>query len=431
MKQLLFSIISMFLLSPAAMAQTRASDSTPKAPEGATYTLSDGSTVTKSNETLSSETQYYNVVQVTKGTLNLNDCTLSKTGTGTSGDNSSFYGNNSALYASGSNSSVNMTGGSIITSSKGANAVFATNNATITVSDITIDNSQSVSRGLHATFGGTINASNVNITTRKDTSSTVATDRGGGTVMVSGGTLTAMGDKSAVLYSTGVITANNLTGVSEKGPIVTVEGANYAYVNDCQMTSGSSKRGILLHQSNSGDAEGTKPYATITNSSLTLTDSNAPLCYVENCTATLTLTDVTLKVPSGLLMSVPNSSKGNGSTGTIVLETTKNSWEYAGTVDTGTENKVAVTVGENVTWTLTADTYVTTLINNGVINKNGYSLTYGSLSGNGIINESTGINEVRQTTIDSNAPAYTLNGTRAGPSTKGIIINNGKKVAIK
>ena len=431
MKQLLFSIISMFLLSSAAMAQTRASDSTPKAPEGATYTLSDGSTVTKSNETLSSETQYYNVVQVTKGNLNLNDCTLSKTGTGTSGDNSSFYGNNSALYASGSNSTINMTGGTITTSSQGANAVFATNNAVITVSDITIDNSQSVSRGLHATFGGTINASNVNITTRKATSSTVATDRGGGTVTVSGGTLTAMGDKSAVLYSTGVITANNLTGVSEKGPIVTVEGANYAYVNDCQMTSGSSKRGILLHQSNSGDAEGTKPYATITNSSLTLTDSNAPLCYVENCTATLTLTDVTLKVPSGLLMSVPNSSKGNGSTGTIVLETTKNSWEYAGTVETGTENKVAVTVGENVTWTLTADTYVTTLINNGVINKNGHSLTYGSLSGNGTINESTGINEVRETTIDSNAPAYMLNGTRAGSSTKGIIIQNGKKVAIK
>ena len=430
MKQLLFSIISMFLLSPAAMAQTRASDSTPKAPEGATYTLSDGSTVTKSNETLSSETQYYNVVQVTKGTLNLNDCTLSKTGTGTSGDNSSFYGNNSALYASGSNSSVNMTGGTITTSSQGANAVFATDNANITVSDITIDNSQSVSRGLHATFGGTINASNVNITTRKATSSTVATDRGGGTVTVTGGTLTAMGDKSAVLYSTGVITANNLTGVSEKGPIVTVEGANYAYVNDCQMTSGSSKRGILLHQSNSGDAEGTKPYATITNSSLTLTDSNAPLCYVENCTATLTLTDVTLKVPSGLLMSVPNSSKGNGSTGTIVLETTKNSWEYAGTVETGTENKLVVTVGENVTWTLTADTYVTTLTNNGVINKNGYSLTYGNISGNGTINESTGINEVEQT-IASDAPAYMLNGTRAGSSTKGIIIKNGKKVAIK
>ena len=431
MKQQLFSTVLIFMVGLPAMAQTRASDSTPKAPEGATYTLSDGATVTKNNETISCETQYYNVVQVTKGTLNLDGCTLSKTGTGTSGDNSSFYGTNSALYASGSNSSVNMTGGSIATSSQGANAVFATNSTTISVSDITIDNSQSVSRGLHATFGGTINAINVNITTRKATSSTVATDRGGGTVTVTGGSLTAMGDKSAVLYSTGVITANNLTGVSEKGPIVTVEGANYAYINDCQMTSGSSKRGILLHQSNSGDAEGTKPYATVTNSSLTMTDSNAPLCYVENCTATLTLTDVTLNVPSDLLMSVPNSSKGNGSIGTIIFETTKDSWEYAGKVEAGTENKVAVTVGENVTWSLTADTYVTTLVNNGIINKNGYSLTYGSLSGNGTVNESSGINEVRQTTMDGNAPAYTLNGTRTGSSTKGIIIRNGKKIIRK
>jgi hypothetical protein len=37
----------------------------PKEPQGATYTLSDGSTVTKTGETISSETQYYNVVQVT------------------------------------------------------------------------------------------------------------------------------------------------------------------------------------------------------------------------------------------------------------------------------------------------------------------------------------------------------------------------------
>lgn len=59
----------------------------PKEPQGATYTLSDGSTVTKTGETISSETQYYNVVQVTKGSLTLDGCTLTKTGDGTSGDN--------------------------------------------------------------------------------------------------------------------------------------------------------------------------------------------------------------------------------------------------------------------------------------------------------------------------------------------------------
>ena len=62
--------------------------------------------------------------------------------------------------------------GSVATNAKGANAIFATDGATITISNVTIDNTQSVSRGLHCTGGGIINASN--ITTRSETSSTMA-----------------------------------------------------------------------------------------------------------------------------------------------------------------------------------------------------------------------------------------------------------------
>lgn len=90
------------------------------------------------------------------------------------------------MYASGSSAAVIISGGSVATNAKGANAIFATDGATITISNVTIDNTQSVSRGLHCTGGGIINASNVNITTRSETSSTVATDRGGGTVTVTG-----------------------------------------------------------------------------------------------------------------------------------------------------------------------------------------------------------------------------------------------------
>ena len=75
MKQTRKMLLLLALLIPAgAMAQTRAGDSSPKEPQGATYTLSDGSTVTKTGETISSETQYYNVVQVTKGSLTLDGC---------------------------------------------------------------------------------------------------------------------------------------------------------------------------------------------------------------------------------------------------------------------------------------------------------------------------------------------------------------------
>ena len=450
-------LIGLSVVWLAVVAQTSGSQ---KAPLGASYILTDGSKVTKTDESLTSSSQYYNVVQVTNGTLNMNNCTISKTGDGASGDNSSFYGTNSTVYAgdgtasssttSAQNAIINMTGGTITTSSQGANAIFATNGATINVDGVTIDNSQTVSRGMHATFGGIINATNMTITTRKATSSTVATDRGGGTVTVSESTLTAKGEKSAVLYSTGTITATKVTGLSEQGPIATVEGTNYVYINNCDMTSQSEKRGLYLQQSGSGDAQGKQPVCSVTGSKLTMTNSSAPLIYIKNVTGTVDLTDVTLSIASGKLMVVPES---DGSIGTLALKTTQDSWTYTGMVDAGESTSAVVMVDENVTWegaidsdndaqsanvtiengatwNLTANSYVTKLVNNGTINKNGYTLTCGSQSGNGTINDTTAISAVKEEE-DSDGIAYTLNGHRAAKSSKGIIIKNGKKHIIR
>ncbi len=448
MKRVLLS--AAFLLSGLVMmAQTRASSS--KTPAGAELTVSDGSTVTKTGEALSTSTSDYNVVQVTKGTLNLTDCTVTKTGdysSSYSGDDTSFYGTNSAVYASGSSAYIKMTGGTVTTDAKGANAVFATDGATIDVNDITIDNSKSVSRGLHCTGGGTINATNVNITTRSETSSTVATDRGGGYVTVNGGTITAKGSKSSVLYSTGTIKVDGITGLSEKGPLTTVEGSNSVTITNSNMTSNSDARGILLHQSTSGDADGSNPVCTITRSTLITTNESAPLCFVTNVSATLTLTDVALDIASGKLMSVEYYKRGSGSTGLLELKTTKDYWEYTGDVDADDVNNLAVSVGENVVWNgaadadnnavtakvtvesggvwnLTGNTYLSALVNNGTVNKNGYTLTVDSTSGSGTINETTGIMSLEIS--ESDGPTYTLDGRRATCATKGIIIRNGKK----
>ena len=441
-----------------SMAQTHRAGS--KSPAGAAYLLSDGSTVTKTSESLSTSTSDYNVVQVTKGTLNLKTCTMTKTGdysSSYSGDDTSFYGTNSAVYASGSSAFINMTGGTVTTNAKGANAVFATDGATITVSDVTINNTKSVSRGLHCTGGGIINATNVIITTNSETSSTIATDRGGGTITVTGGTITAKGNKSSVIYSTGTITVNGITGLSEKGPLATVEGANTIIIENSTMQSDAEARGILLHQSNSGDAEGTKPDCTITNSTLTTTNGSAPLCFVTNVTGTLTLTDVTLNVASSKLMSVEYYKRGENSTGHLVLKTTKDSWTYTGDVVADNVNNAAVTVGGNViwngvidannnaknttvtleseaVWNLTGNSYVSTLVNNGTINQNGYTLTIGSSSGSGTINETTGIVEIEsspQAKLEAKLKVqdeiYTLDGRRADGTQQGLLIKKGKK----
>ncbi len=371
-----------------------------KSPAGAEYVISDESVKELKDEALTTTVPDYNVIQVTNGKLTLSDCNITKKGDYSSnytGDATSFYGTNSAVYASGKESVINIKDCIVTTVSKGSNAVFATNGARIDINGITIDNSASVSRGLHCTGGGIINASNVNITTRSETSSAIATDRGGGTVNVTGGSVTARGSKSAVIYSTGEITVTDITGLSEKGPIATIEGSNRVTVNNCRMTSRSDTRGILLHQSTSGDADGSNPVCSVTNSTLSVTSTGAPLCFVTNVSGTLTLTDVTLNVASGKLMSVEYYKRGNGSTGNLLLNTTKESWTYNGDVCADDVNNVSVTIGNNViwngaantgntaktatvtveknaVWNLTADTYLTGLNNNGTINEGDFKI---------------------------------------------------------
>lgn len=432
----LFAAITVATLS---MAQPPA-DTTPTYPQGATYTHSSGTkTITDNYE---SSTQYYNVIQCTGGTLTMNGCTITKTGDGSQGDNSSFYGNNSSIYcgaASSSNyqSTTAASGAKIViknvtvnSSSKGANAVIATNGASVEIDGITIVNNYAVSRGLHATYGGIITASNVDITTNEATSSTIATDRGGGTVTVNGGKATANGSKSAVIYSTGTMSATDLVGTSAKGEIAVIEGDNSIAMTNCTMTSGSSERGLLMMQSGSGDASGVNPVMTITGTSLTMTDSSAPLLEVATCvTATCTLSGCTVTVPSGILMYVMADSQWStsGAVGNLILD----NGTYSGTVKYDTGYTANVTVNEGAVWNLTANTSIGALVNNGTINRNGYTLTTTSTSGSGTINETTGIEDVRSKTDDVRSDIYNLAGQRVNDAAKGIIIKNGQKIAVK
>lgn len=433
------TLIAAIAVTTLSMAQPPA-DTSSTYPQGATYTHTSGTTTI--SDSYSCSTQYYNVIQCSGGTLTMNSCTITKTGDGSSGDNSSFYGNNSSIYCGSASSSgyqstssasgakIIISGGTVTSSSQGANAVFATNGATIEVDGITIVNNSSVSRGLHATYGGIINASNVDITTNEATSSTIATDRGGGTVTVNGGTATANGAKSAVIYSTGVMSATNLTGTSAVGEIAVIEGDNSITMTNCTMTSGSSERALLMMQSGSGDASGVNPVMTITGTSLTMTDSSAPLLEVATCVnATCTLSGCTLTVPSGIIMYVMDDSQWSttGAVGNLILD----DGTYSGIVKYDTGYTANVTVNSGATWNLTANTSIGTLVNNGTINCNGYTLTYTSKSGSGTINETTGISDVRSQMDERRNECYTLGGRVADASSKGIIISQGKKMIKK
>ena len=145
-----FLLFAVAITATLNMAAQPPADTTPTYPQGATYTHSSGTATITSD--YSSSTQYYNVIQCTGGTLTMSGCTITKSGDGSRGDNSSFYGNNSSIYAGAASSSnyqstTAASGAKIVISNvtvngsaQGANAVIATNGATVEIDGITIVN---------------------------------------------------------------------------------------------------------------------------------------------------------------------------------------------------------------------------------------------------------------------------------------------------
>lgn len=308
-----------------------------------TYTQSSG-TVTLSNETYASTTDDESVIKITGGTLNVDTCTITKTGGCSDSDNSNFYGLNAAVLNYGQSGVINMTGGTISTNGEGANAFYAYA-GTSTISDVIISCTANSSRGLFATGGGTITAENITATTAGSNSSVIATDRGGGSVYVTGGTYTCTGQDAAVMYSTGTIEVSGISGTSAQGEIAVIEGSNSVTISGASdITSGSSERGIMALQSGSGDAEGSEAYFTITGGTLTTTNSDAPLIeVVTNATGYIYLNSVTTSIASGVLKLVDYNDRWetNGATGNLYLN---GEYAYAGDIQADSYSTANVSV---------------------------------------------------------------------------------------
>lgn len=221
-------------------------------------------------------------------------------------DDYNFYGINSAIVVYGEGSSATISHANISTSSNGSNAVVATMNGSVTISDSTITTTGSAgSRGLHATYNGEISASDTSITTSGASCASLATDRGGGTVTASGMTLTTNGKGSPLVYSTGTITVSESTGIANGSQMVVVEGGSTATINSSDFkaigtgnrsgTSESSSSshtvdsaGIFIYQSMSGDSSSGTDYFNANNSTFEVT-SSVPMFYFTNITGKVTL----------------------------------------------------------------------------------------------------------------------------------------------
>ena len=295
-----------------------------------------GTSVTYSDQTFTTTGTDTNAFLVINGgSLTLNNCTINKAGAGTDYENDdyNFYGLNSAVVVIG-DSSATLTGTTIATTSEFANAVFSFGTSSeINCTNLTVTTTTNSSRGLYSTYGGYIKASSVNIETQGAHCAPLATDRGGGTVIVegTGNILKAHGDGSPCIYSTGYITAAGVTGYSEESQAIVIEGKNQVIASDSTFTSDSeSKDGVMLYQSMSGDASddvASSSVSTLTLDNVTINYNGSTdygLFYITNTTSVVNLTDCTFNANNEETMIYAGSGRwgtsgSNGGTVTFNL----------------------------------------------------------------------------------------------------------------
>ena len=343
------------------------SDSSGSSSSSGAYSLSDGSTVSTTGVTYASSTVDVSAICVTKGTLSLTAPTITKGGDVSSSDGCK-KGLNAAVLASSSSAAISITNGTIDSGAEGGNAAFAYNGASVTLNGTAITCTGSGEcRALYATYAGIIAATGVTASTTGKNSSAVATDMGGGTITLTGGSFSASGTDSAGLYSTGTITASGITASSANGEACVIEGSNSITLSASSvLKSGATNRGVLILQSGSGDATGYNAVFTMTGGSITTASSavgsSSTSAYslvpafevTTNTTGTITLTDVTLSIASGVLMEVDKNTRWttSGATGKLILahSGSSSSWAVSGSILADSYSTASVTVQSGVAW---------------------------------------------------------------------------------
>ena len=359
----------------------------------------------------------------TDADVTLENPTVLKTGDSDGGDNCNFYGLNAAVLVKGG-ANATIVGGTVTTNADGANGVFSYggngghngaegDGTTVTISDTVITTTGDGSGGIMTTGGGVTYANNLTVETSGRSSAAIRTDRGGGMVVVDGGSYTSNGLGSPAIYSTADITVSNATLTSNLSEGVCIEGKNSITLNDCDMTASNTSRNghaqfldtIMIYQSMSGDADSGTSAFTMNGGSLTSLSGH--MFHVTNTNAVITLNGVALTnddAENVLLSVCADGWSGAGNiatlnaanqvlTGTILVgsdsQLTLNLTEgssFEGAISGSIVNAegdtvstevgdVTVTLDAASTWTLTADTSITAFEGDlANVNANGFAL---------------------------------------------------------
>lgn len=358
-------------------------------------------------ETLESTGTDENVVLISDGAeVSVKDSTITRNSDdSTGGDQSSFYGVGAAVLAE--NGTAYVKGGTVDTNASGAAGLFAYGDGTVYASDAVIRTEQDTSGGIHAAGGGTFYAWDLDVETNGESAAAIRSDRGGGTMVVDGGTYTSNGLGSPAVYCTADIAVNNAQLTATGSEAVCIEGLNSLRLFDCDLTGNMTDQeqndctwNVILYQSMSGDSEVGNSTFQMTGG--TMEAQNGGIFYTTNTESTFVLENVEITGNEDnefFLRCTGNANeRGWGTTGEngadcsftaiqqemegdIIWDSISNLDFYMtdGSVLTGAvqqdetyagnggEGYCNLYLGEGTTWTVTGDSSLTTLANEGTI----------------------------------------------------------------
>ena len=259
-----------------------------------------------------------------KATVTFNKVTVNRSNDeSTGGDSASFYGVGAAVLTTEGTTSVRNS--KIITDAEGGAGVFAYgSDSKAYVSDTTITTKQGTSGGIHVAGGGTLYAWNNTVETDGGSSAAIRSDRGGGTMVIDGGSYTSNGNGSPAVYCTADISVNDAKLTATKSEGICIEGKNSLRLYDCNLTSSQTENeqndniwNLIVYQSMSGDAEEGEGTLIVDGGSITAKEGG--IFYTTNTQSVITVSDVEINYPEQtdyFLRCTGNSNqRGWGSTG--------------------------------------------------------------------------------------------------------------------
>lgn len=420
------------LTEAATEQETTAVPETTAAAKSGRLTESD----VKVSETVSNSEDGAHAITADGTSARYSNLMVEKTGEA-DGDEADFYGENAAIFAT-NGATLDLSEMVIKTNGTHANAVFSYGDGTtVNISGSYINTTGNCSGGLMTTGGGTMNATDLTVETSGNSSAAIRSDRGGGTVNVNGGYYSTSGTGSPVIYSTADITVSGAELVSTASQGVVVEGKNSVTLNDVSLTADNNTKNsdkssyyqaVMIYQSMSGDAA--QGLSSFTMNGGSLVNKNGDIFFVNNTATEINLDNASITNEGGgvfLRAAAAGWGKEGSNGGQVTLNASnqqingdmivdsvstlnlylKESSVFSGAINPdGADGSVYVEIEDGSTWELTGDSYVTSLsCAAGAVKLNGHKLYIGGVEyTEGTASSGEAIEIVLSSSSDGEAP---------------------------